>query len=171
LSSNGSILTISGDVVLYITADEGEDAISITGQGGIEIAPGSSLNIYTKGDINIAGQGVLNGGTTLATANQPKNFQIWGTSTSTSPLQDISLAGNGVLSGIVYAPNGSVDINGNGDVMGSVVANDITLTGNAKFHYDESLADLDDDSPFRVTKWKELTTAAERATYRTSMTW
>lgn len=171
LSGNGATLTISGNVVLHITADEGDDAISVTGQGGIVIAPGGSLIIYTKGDINLAGNGVMNGGSTMATANQPKNFQIWGTSTSTSPLQDISIAGNGVLSGIVYAPNATVDINGNGDVMGSVVANDITLTGNAKFHYDESLADLDDDSPFRVTKWKELTTAAARTSHRNNMTW
>jgi Tfp pilus assembly protein PilX len=172
LSGNSTnVLTITGDVVLYITADEGEDAISVGGSASIAIDPGASLIIYTKGDVDIGGNGVLNGGTTAATANQPKNFQLWGTSTSTSPLQDISIKGNGVLSGIVYAPNGTVDIVGNGDVMGSVVANDITLTGNANFHYDESLADLDDDSPFRVTKWKELTTAAERATYRTSMTW
>ena len=48
--------------------------------------------------------------------------------------------------------------------MGSVVAEDITLVGNAAFHYDESLGNLGDGNPFRVAKWKELTTAAERAT-------
>ena len=157
-------LNISGDVVLLLTASAGSSAIAIAGNAGINIAPGASLKIYTAGDISIAGNGVANGGATAATANAPVKFQIWGTSTSTSTDQSISIAGNGVLSGIVYAPNGDVKINGNGDVMGSVVAEDITLVGNAAFHYDESLGNLGDGNPFRVAKWKELTTAAERAT-------
>ena len=37
----------------------------------------------------------------------------------------------------MYAPNASVKINGNGDVMGAVVGR---YTGNTAFHYDESLA-------------------------------
>jgi len=172
LSASGNsskILTIEGDVTLVITAAPGSDAISMTGQSSIEIAPGGSLKIYTEGNIDIAGNGVANGGTTLATANQPINFQVWGTSPNTT--QTISLAGNGVLSGIVYAPNATVTINGNGDVLGSVVANNIALTGNAAFHYDESLANMDIGNPFRVSRWKELTTAAERAAYDAVLSW
>jgi Tfp pilus assembly protein PilX len=156
-------LNISGNVVILITASAGSSAIDIKGNAGINIAPGASLKIYTAGDIAIGGNGVANGGTMAATANAPVKFQIYGTSTSTSTDQNISIAGNGVLSGIIYAPNGDVKINGNGDVMGSVVAEDITLVGNAKFHYDESLGNLDTGNPFRVAKWKELTTAADRA--------
>jgi hypothetical protein len=104
---------------------------------------------------------------TAASANQPINLQIWGT--KTSGVQDIHIAGNGVLSAVVYAPQGSVTINGNGDVMGSVVANDITLTGNALFHYDESLADFGGGNPFRVSIWKELTTASQRNAYATAL--
>lgn len=156
-------LNITGDVVLLLTASAGSSAISITGNAGINIATGASLKIYTAGDISIAGNCVANGGSTAAAANAPIKFQIWGTSTSTSTDQSISIAGNGVLSGVVYAPNGDVKINGNGDVMGSVVAEDITLVGNAAFHYDESLGNLTDGNPFRVAKWKELTTAADRA--------
>jgi hypothetical protein len=49
--------------------------------------------------------------------------------------------------------------------MGSVVANKITLVGNAAFHYDESLARRESTEPFTIQKWRELTTEAERATY------
>jgi len=118
------------------------------------------LEIYAPGDISIAGNGIMNGGTTAAAANQPISLQIWGT--KTSGVQDISIRGNGVLSAIVYAPQGSVDINGNGDVCGSIVANDITLVGNAAFHFDESLANFGAGNPFRVSAWRELTTAAQR---------
>jgi len=102
----------------------------------------------------------MNGGTTAAAANLPEAFQIYGT--KTSGVQDIQIAGNGVLSGLVYAPQGSVKINGNGDVCGSVVANDITVVGNAAFHYDESLADFGGNSPYRISLWREITSATDR---------
>jgi hypothetical protein len=130
------------------------------GSGELRIETGANLEIYAPGDIKIAGNGVMNGGTTSGSANLPENVQIWGT--KTSGVQDIQIAGNGVLSALVYAPQGSVKINGNGDVMGSVVANDITVVGNAAFHYDESLADFGGNNPFRVSLWREITTAAGR---------
>jgi hypothetical protein len=64
-----------------------------------------------------------------------------------------------------------VRVNGNGDVMGSVVANDITVTGNANFHYDESLANFSSGNPFRVAEWNEVTSAADRAALSAAMTW
>lgn len=139
------------------------------GSGELAIASGAELQLYAEGDIKIAGNGVMNGGTTAATANLPIAFQIWGT--KTAGVQDIQIAGNGVLSSIVYAPQGSVKVNGNGDVCGSVVANDITVVGNAAFHYDESLGMFGGGNPFRVTRWNELSTAASRATYSAVLNW
>lgn len=152
-------LVIQGDVTLYLTEGAGFQAIEIKGQASIEIQSGASLKIYTAGNVAIGGGGMVNGSTTT---NQPINFQLWGTSTDTVSDQNIAIAGNGVLSGIIYAPNGNVTINGNGDVMGSVVAESITVVGNAKFHYDESLANFGSGNPFRVSRWNELTTAADR---------
>lgn len=144
------------------------DSITIGGgSGALNVETGAKLEIYAPGDVKIAGNGILNGGALAADANQPINVQIWGT--KTSGVQAIEIKGNGVLSAVVYAPQGSVKINGNGDVMGSVVANDITLTGDASFHYDESLADFGGANPFRVSIWKELTTAAQRNWYATAL--
>ena len=139
------------------------------GSGELNIQAGATLQLYAPGDVKIAGNGVLNGGNTAATANQPSSFQIWGTKTTGA--QAIDIKGNGVLSGVVYAPQGAVKVNGNGDVMGSVVANDITLTGNALFHYDESLADFGGNNPFRVSVWKELTTSADRSAKAALVNW
>lgn len=151
-------LNIVGNVTLLLTSTT--DAIKISGNAGINIAAGSTLTIYTAGNIDIAGNGVLNGTSLASTANLPSSFQVWGTKTSGT--QTIGIAGNGVLSGVVYAPQGSVKINGNGDVSGSIVANDITVVGNAQFHYDEALGDFGGTNPFRVSTWRELTTAAAR---------
>src|SRR5690606_11751766 len=116
------------------------------GSGELRIESGANLEIYAPGDITIAGNGIMNDG------GLPENFQIWGT--KTSGVQSIDIKGNGALSALVYAPQGSVKINGNGDVLGSIVANDITLVGNAAFHYDESLADFGGNDPFRISLWR-----------------
>jgi hypothetical protein len=152
------------------------NAVNITGTGEIQIGADGFLAIYTDGTVDIAGKGVSNGLDTHAPPGiqddelgQPVKFQLWGT--KTSPTQSISIAGTGLFSGVVYAPYGNVAITGNGAVCGSVVANNITLGGNCEFHYDESLADLGGDSPFRIGKWKELTTATERSVYSSVINW
>lgn len=151
-------LNITGDVIIVITAGAGTSGISIAGNAGINLAAGASLTIYTEADVSIAGNGLLNPNA------RPQTFQLWGTSTS-GIAQDIKIAGNGTLSGLCYAPNADLTINGNGDVCGSFVADTIKVTGNAAFHYDESLEDFDTDNPYGITKWRELTTAADRAAY------
>ena len=50
-------------------------------------------------------------------------------------------------------------------VMGSIVANDVTITGGSSFHYDESLANVDNDAPFRIGYWSEMLSATDRAAY------
>lgn len=156
--SGNNTLTILGDVTLVLTAPSGSSAISMAGNAQIIVPSGSSLTIYAEGDIKIAGKGLANSNV------QPITFQLWGTNPNVAG-QDIQIAGNGALRAIVYAPNADVAINGNGDVMGSVVGNTITLVGNASFHYDESLSDFGGNATFGVDKWRELTTEAERSTY------
>ncbi len=165
------VLTILGDVTLIVTAPAGSPAIGLTGQSSIAIAPGGSLKIYTEGNITVTGGGVANGGTTAGTINQPVNFKIWGTSTSTTTDQTISVKGNGVLSGVVYAPNAEVTIVGDTSVMGSIVAERIRVTGNAEFHYDESLANFGSGNPYRVSRWRELTLAADRNAVASVVNW
>ena len=134
------------------------DAVSVTGNASIIIPAGSKLTLYTQGGVKIAGNG-------LANANiQPISCQLMGTNDTTAG-QTIHVAGNGALRCVIYAPNGDVTINGNGDVMGSIVARSIRLTGNAAFHYDETLAQGQNGEPFTIAKWRELSTGAERAAY------
>ena len=157
---NGSqTLTILGKVTLVLTAGSGAQAISVTGNAALIIPAGSSLAVYVEGNIRIAGRGLGNGNV------QPISCQVWGTNTSPAG-QDIQIAGNGALRSVIYAPFGDVKINGNGDVMGSIVARTITLVGNALFHYDESLADSGTTTPYGIAKWRELTSAADRERYR-----
>jgi Tfp pilus assembly protein PilX len=163
ISLNGKqTLTILGDVTLILTASTGS-ALDVTGNGAIIIPAASSLTVYVEADFKVAGNGIGNGNT------RPGTCRIFGTSTSAAG-QSIHVAGNGSLKAVVYAPNGDVKINGNGDIMGAVVGNTVTFTGNASFHYDESLANEGDNTPFGITRWREMTTAEERANWQSVFT-
>jgi Tfp pilus assembly protein PilX len=150
-------LTILGDVTLVLTAATG-DALSVAGNASLIVPEKSSLTIYTEADVRIGGKGLANGNT------QPISCQIWGTAASFAG-QAIDVAGNGDLKAVIYAPKGDIKIAGNGHVMGSMVGRNITLTGNAAFHYDEALAAREANEPFTIAKWRELASEAERATY------
>lgn len=170
LKLNSSVLEISGPVELFINATPGANGLEIGGNGAINILSSGSLTIYTLCDVSIAGNGLLNGGSTGTTAGLPSKFQLYGQSTAATLKQKITIAGNAALSGAIYAPNASVTISGGGssdrDVLGSIVANDITFNGNVQFHQDESLAKLTTAAPYRLTSWNELTTVTEREPYK-----
>lgn len=166
IAFNNKTVTITDKVVLKLT--DANTAIRIQGDDSIISITTGTLDIYAEGDVTLAGNGISNGVDANADgelsdseAGAPASFQFWGTKTSGT--QNIDVHGNGAFSGTIYAPQGSVDITGNGSVSGSVVANDITLTGNAQFHYDESLADDGNGNPYRVSVWKEITSAADRS--------
>ena len=159
ITLNGNqTLTIYGNVILTLTAGSGVDALSITGNAILIIPAGSSLTIYAEGNIKIAGNGLRNSNI------QPVSMQLWGTNTSLSG-QTIDIVGNGALRAITYAPNADITIRGNGDIMGSAVGRNITLMGNAAFHYDEALADYGTTTPFGIAKWRELSNPDDRARY------
>jgi hypothetical protein len=159
IALNGNqTLTILGDVTLILTASTGS-ALDVTGQAAIIIPDGSSLTLYAEAGIKIAGQGLANANT------RPVSCRIFGTGGADAG-QVIHVAGNGDLRAAVYAPNADIQVNGNGHVMGAIVGAKVTFTGNADFHYDESLADEDTNAPFGVTRWRELTDANHRAAWQ-----
>jgi len=159
ISLQGSdVLTVLGQVTLVLTAGSGLPALDVEGSSTIHIPAGSSLTLYVQGDVKIAGKA------TLGNDNiQPISCQFWGTN-ATAGAQNIELTGKGSLVGVVYAPNAVVKLDGDGDMMGSIIAYDITMTGNAAYHYDESLASYG-DAGYGVTKWREVTTGVERGTF------
>ena len=74
------------------------------------------------------------------------------------------------MAATVYAPNASISANGGGNnttqsMYGAFVGYTVTLTGNAQFHYDENLKNANNGGSFSPTRWRELTTASDRATY------
>lgn len=154
--SGNNTLTILGDVTLVLTAGPGIDALAISGNASIVIPQGSSLRIYTEGDVRIAGNGVINENAA------PAQFQLWGVATRRHA---VDVVGNARLRSVLHAPNADVSIKGNATVEGSIVAHSITLNGNVEFHYDEALAHWGDGQPFGVSHWRSLSEETERRRY------
>ncbi len=165
VSLTNKMLRATGNKKVVLVVDGG---VSVGGGSGtIRVDTGSELAMYVGGNVSIAGMGATNGtpsnpssGPTEAECQPPAFFQIYGTSTTS---QSFDITGNGALSGVVYAPNADFTFNGNATILGSVVAESITATGTAVFHYDESLGNFGGDNPYRISLWKEVTTAADRS--------
>jgi hypothetical protein len=164
LTGNNTVAVTSGNVVFIMTTAAGSSAVSVSGNQAINISSGAKVAIYTAGNISIAGNGVANANT------QPSTFQIYGTTTASG--QTIAISGNGVLSAIVYAPNADISVKGggsSGSVYGAMVGNTVTMVGNGEFHYDLSLANMNGNPLFQPSKWVELVSASDRATYATQL--
>jgi len=148
-----SVLTIIGPANIYLT---GQLSIDLTGQGKILITEDSGpVRFYVDGDISISGQGVAND------TKSPPNLLIFGTGGSN---QKISIGGSGSLYGAIYAPDASINLEGvgtGGVVFGSVVGNNVSLSGSAAIHYDEALGALRIQlGKFFVQSWKEISNPA-----------
>ncbi|MDB6115476.1 MAG: hypothetical protein JWQ62_2421, partial [Lacunisphaera sp.] len=151
------------NVVFLMNNSSGADAVVVTGTAGITVSAAASLNVYTNGNVRIAGSGMAN------TNNNPASNMFWGTN-STSQTFDIS--GNGKLTAVIYAPNAIVSLNGGGAtglMLGAVVAKDITMNGGTAFHYDDALGRLTTGNPYGISKWRELQSDADRAPYATQL--
>lgn len=152
--SGSDTLTILGDVTLVLT--DPLDALAITGKAGVVIPAGSSLTIYFEGDVLLSGQGIVN-----ANAN-PGSLQLWSTAPGTR-MPRFTLAGQGLLSALIYAPEVDFSAVGNAVFSGSLIARHVTFTGNAAFHYDHALARIVRHAPWRGTGWRTVDDPAARA--------
>jgi hypothetical protein len=147
LSMNGSdtLLVLGTNVTLYITRD-----FQMTGNSQVIIAPGASLKVFVGGDVNLAGNGIFN--YTL----DASHFSLYGLPTN----HNIAISGNAAFTGVVYAPQADLVMNGSGntiyDVVGAIVANTATLHGHFQFHYDEALGRAKIQSKYNVASWHEI---------------
>jgi len=158
---NNDALSVKGEVTLVVKGD-------IDVGGVVDLGEDAKLRVFVKGDVTVGGNGIVN-------SNSPRNLIIYNTTSPTdiangADRPEVKLHGNGFLSAAVYAPEADISLKGgggSGEMFGSVVGNTVTFAGNNyNFHYDESLAFINDDDGGaklpQVTKWLELTDASDR---------
>ena len=151
-------LTLAGNpdgsqtyIEIYVTGD-----IAFNGNSQLIVQPGVSAKIYFQGNVDVAGNGILN------TNNQPADLQLYGIQPSPTDTNSyhVNLGGNGQIIASVYAPNHDVTINGggtNGHVFGSVVGKTVTMTGVTNLHYDEHLGTVGVINSYKIVSWFEDT--------------
>jgi hypothetical protein len=138
--TNNALSVSSGEVCLsggtyYFTS------IGINGQIKVE-GPSS---IYVIGNIDIAGQGIVNPG------GLPKDFLLYSTGSN------VKIAGQGAFYGAVYAPTATVTYTGQADFYGSIVCGFNADKGQAALHYDKALANVMPTFVVnKVTSWQEI---------------
>jgi hypothetical protein len=139
-------LTISGNKPVVL--NEGTywySSLQVTGNG--QLKTNGAVKIYVTGNILINGNGTGNASPVLTKNNLASNLLIYGTvdpNNSSNKCTSVTIQGNGDLYSAVYAPAASIMVSGNGQVFGSLTGNTVTINGSngARFHYDESLADM-----------------------------
>lgn len=144
-SLSGKVL-VTGQASLWVTS-----SLNISGQGGIWIQPGASLNLYVSAaTASIAGQGVVNYNADV------NSFYYFGLPSNTK----LSLSGNGQFTGAIYAPNAEFTLGGGGndvyDFIGSSISKSVKMNGHFNFHYDEALEDNGPVRMYVVTGWNEI---------------
>jgi hypothetical protein len=140
--SNGGGVSISGNNTLtlysgrYIITD-----LDISGNASLKIVQtnGDPVVLYVINQANVAQVETLSiSGNGIANTSTAAGLQIYSNSSNT-----LKLNGNGALRAVIYAPNGSLDLNGGGNsgyLVGSYLGKTVTFSGNnPKAVYDESL--------------------------------
>jgi hypothetical protein len=135
-------------IEIYVTGD-----IRTTGNSQVILQPGVKAKIYFAGNVDVAGNGILN------SLNQPLALQLYGIQPpANSSSKHVSLGGNGQITAAVYAPNHDVSVNGGGTtghVFGSIVGKTTTMTGVTNLHYDEALAAGGLINSYQIVSWFE----------------
>ena len=143
LESSDTEIRFVGPVQLYLT-----DGMSIGGTGFISVEGQGSVEIYTPKDVTASGEAFVND------SRIPDKFKVFGTSNIPGG-QTFSLSGEGVMDFVFYGPKANVNVSGQGEVCGSLVAYAITYSGQGKFHYDEQLSGGGNKGD-GITSWHDL---------------
>lgn len=146
LRLNGDkLLVLASNQVIYVRGD-----FTMAGSAEVIIAPGGSLKIYVAGNVALAGNGIFN-----YTLDATK-FSLYGLPSC----NNIAVSGNAAFTGVIYAPQADVVMNGSGvtiyDIVGAIVGNSATMNGHFQFHYDERLGRSKILAKYTPASWQEL---------------
>lgn len=152
---NKDVISISGVVRLFV-----HEHIDLS-QTAFVYAAGAQLIIYQDDYDTGAGTGMqLNGNDAVGHIIDPGDgtLQAMPADLQFYTAYDglMTMNGNGMFSGVLYAPDATIKLNGTFDFYGSVIARAFAsqvggageqgrVNGTYHFHYDESLGDLDPD--------------------------
>ena len=146
--NNNALVTISSNVVLYITG-----TLTLSNNAEIRISNGCTATFYFGGDWNLSSNSMFNN-----LSQDPSKLVIYGTDTFTGSK---TFRNNFATYAAMYVPKADVTFANNAAIYGSIVANSFNIANNLAFHYDEALASMSTPSldtgtsSFTMKSWQE----------------
>ena len=145
LLNSQSNLILNGQITLVT------NNLSAGSKATVEVpAGGQPVKFYVHQSASFGSQSGVNNRTQL-----PKNFAFYYLASNT-----VSIGSQGAFYGFIYAPDATVNFNSQAEYFGSVVARTVRMGSQAKFHYDNALADeysLDPQgTPPGLRMWRQL---------------
>jgi hypothetical protein len=141
--NTGDTILVNGNAILYVTGD-----FLMGGSSSIVIAPGANLQLYVSGANTAIG--------TLNNAGNCSNFTYFGLPGNTS----VSLGGNDIFLGSIYAPSADLTMSGGGnntlDYQGACAVKTIGMNGHFNFHFDENLKKTGPVRGYQISSWTEI---------------
>ena len=127
--------------------------LSIQGGGTLTTTGLGTVTIYLTGSLSAKGN------STVGYVTNPSQMLFLMSSGSQATLEEGTITGDTNFFGALCGPQATIDIKGNATVFGSIVANQVNLTGSAVIHYDENLSRVTTvPNVYRRTliSWREL---------------
>jgi FlaG/FlaF family flagellin (archaellin) len=121
---------------IYVTGDVSTKGGGSQTDGSIVIVNGVYVTMYVGGNMDMAGNGLVNNNGNAA------SLSIYGLTPPDGVSQTFSLGGSATFFGTVYAPGADLVLNGGGNggqFVGSLAGKTASLKGNVQIRYDESL--------------------------------
>ncbi|MBI4342235.1 MAG: hypothetical protein HY599_02585 [Candidatus Omnitrophica bacterium] len=126
---------------------------NLTLQGGGTLTASGDVTIY------ITGLYIARGNSTTGVPSNPKSMLIMMAPTGDATIEQGTITGSTGFYGALYAPDSTINVTGNAEVYGSIIAERVNVSGSAAIHYDESLQTVTQISNLHkvaVVSWREL---------------
>lgn len=120
---------ISSGSVTFTTGVYYFESFILKNSAELIIPAGDEVIIYVNGDIEVKNSGDIN------PYGDPGDLQFLSSG-------DVVLKNSSEFTGIVYAPDGEIDLRNSADVYGAVVGDDLINHNSACFHYDRNLGNI-----------------------------
>lgn len=151
--------TVTGSTIETLTPTGGDNGDGVYCYNDLTLQGGSTLT--TSGDVTvyITGQFRATGNSLMGNVSDPTQLLVKMTSSGDVAIDPGVMSGTTGFYGALYAPESTIDISGNAEIFGSIIAAQINVTGHASIHYDESITGLDEVSNTFTTKrltWQEI---------------
>jgi hypothetical protein len=129
--------------------------LDLSGGATLEIA--GHCRIYVTGKLDLTGGGLLNA-TGLPTQCQIYAHPYVIPSNHNPAKASVIIEGGAHMAAAIYAPFRDATILGNGHLFGAIIAESITVTGDAMLHYDEALGDIQGVNEVFIERlyWREI---------------